>query len=290
MRRSTHTTDFYENRLAVAIEHIEDRLAEPLSIAELAEKAAFSLSHFRKIFTQWMGETPQEYLRRRRLERAASLIRYDPNLKIKDVSEECGYQSPEAFHRAFQMYFGMAPTEWRAGGYTRWNDEAEKLSVASPDIQDSQIQLKLIQRFRVVYQRKVGPYDEGEDAHELWSRFVGLAEPLNLDDQECYGMGLDDPSITPRARCRFDACVKLPPSVNPSHHVPVKTIGGGYYAMLPYRGPAGKTAEHWAWLCRSWLPKSGYKISLNPCFERYLGGFPIIGAEVRSELYLPVRK
>lgn len=274
----------------MAIEHIENHLAEPLSISQLAEKAAFSLSHFRKIFTEWMGETPQEYLRRRRLERAATLIRYGPNLRIKDVAEECGYLSPEAFDRAFQMYFGMAPTEWRAGGYTKWNDEAEKLLAASPAVKDGQVQLKLIQRFRVVYQRKVGPYDEGEDAHELWSRLVGLAGPLNLDDQECYGMGLDDPSITPRARCRFDACVKLPPSVILPRQVPVKTISGGYYAVLPYCGPAGETAEHWAWLCRSWLPRSGYKITLNPCFERFFGGFPTIGAEVRSELYFPVRK
>jgi DNA gyrase inhibitor GyrI len=74
------------------------------------------------------------------------------------------------------------------------------------------------------------------------------------------------------------------------NNFPTKIIPGGYYAVLPYSGPAGNTARHWAWLCRSWLPRSEYQISLHSCYERFPGGLPEIGAQVQSELYLPLRK
>lgn len=210
------------------------------------------------------------------------------DLKIREIAEQCGYKSPQAFDRAFQTYFGMPPTEWRAGGYSKWNAESSESSAESITIENDQIQVKNIQRFRVAYQRKVGPYNEGEAG--LWSRLAQLADSLNLGNQECYGIGLDDPSVTPSARCRFDACIKLPPSLTLPHHVPVKTIAGGNYAVLAYSGPAGGTKRHWDWLCRSWLPASGYKISHNFCFERYPHGLPRTGAQVQSELYFPLRK
>lgn len=291
MSRSLHPINFYAPRLNAAIEYIDSHLAEPLSVSDLAAKTSFSLSHFRKIFTEYMKESPLDYLRRRRLERAARLVRYAKYLKIKEIAGQCGYQSPEAFDRAFGEYFGMTPKEWRAGGYVNWLHWAKGAEVFTDgplNIEDSQVQVKTIQRFRVLYQRKFGAYTEGENA--LWSELAKLADSLKLGTQDCYGMGLDDPEVTQVSRCRFDACIRLPTLVSPPDHIPAKVIPGGYYAVLTYAGVAGKTADHWGWLFRTWLPRSGFMISNSIGFERYPDGYPTIGAEIRSELYLPVRK
>lgn len=278
--------DFYGKRLAVAVEYIDKNLAEPLPLAVLSAKAAFSPNHFHKIFTQWMGETPQAYLRRCRLERAAALLHYGPGLTVKEIAPKCGFKSPEAFDRAFHAYFGMTPTEWRSGGYADWNKSSAHLSSASLGLSHDQVQIKVFQPCKAIYKRKIGSYTEGEDA--LWSELAELVASFNLRNEGCYGIGLDDPSVTPVNRCRFDACVQLSPLQSVPNTIPVRAIPGGYYAVLQYHGPAGKTADHWAWLFQSWLPQSGFKISQNACFEHHPLGIPNAGMDVRSELCLPL--
>jgi len=289
MTRPFHPANFYGKRLVAVIEYIDENLAEPLLLSELSDKAAFSPSHFHKIFSEWMGETPQAYLRRCRLERAAALLRYDPDMQAKEIAPQCGYKSPEAFNRAFHAYFGMTPIEWRFGGYTRWNKSSECVpSDSIAELAGSQVKVKTMQAFQVVYKRKVGPYSEGEAA--LWDEFSEWIEPLAIRMQDCYGLGLDDPTVTPASRCRFDACIKLPPLVSVPNYMPVRLIPGGYYAILKYDGIAGNTGRHWAWLFNVWLPKSGFKISTNASFEHYPSGTPRVGAPISSELYLPLAK
>ena len=61
-----------------------------------------------------MGETLGDYLRRRRLERAAVLLRSDPTLPVLNAALEVGFGSGEAFSRAFKAHFGHVPSAWRA--------------------------------------------------------------------------------------------------------------------------------------------------------------------------------
>jgi AraC family transcriptional regulator len=286
MTRPAHSSDYYGKRLAAVIEYIDKHLAEPLPLSALAAKASFSPNHFHKIFSEWMGETPQSYLRRCRLERAAALLRYGLGLTVKEIAPQCSFKSPESFDRAFHSYFGMTPTEWRAGGHAGWNKSSANRAIAPPVLSDKQVEVKTLQPFRVVYKRKIGPYSEGEDA--LWSELAELVMPLQLHSEEYYSIGLDDPSVTPSNRCRFDACIKLPPLVSVPKNMPVRTIPGGYYAILRYDGPGGATANYWSWLFQTWLPRSGFKISQNACVEHYPFGIPKVGAHVRSELWLPL--
>ena len=62
---------------------------------------------------------------------------------------------------------------------------------------------------RVAYLRKIGPY--GPAIGDFWR---GVVRPWmlshGLEHAECFGVGLDDPTITPPAKCRYDACVAVP--------------------------------------------------------------------------------
>lgn len=277
---------FYGKRLAAAMEYIDEHLAEPLPLAVLSAKASFSPSHFHKIFTQWMGEPPQAYLRRCRFERAAALLHYGSGLTIKEIAPQCGFKSPEAFDRAFHAYFEMTPTEWRANGDAHRNKSARNSSPASLGLSEDQVQIKVFQPCQVIYKRKVGPYMDGET--KLWSELADLVASLDIRGEDCFGIRLDDPAVTPTHRCRFDGCIKLPPLKTISRPVPISAIPGGYHAVLPYSGPAGDSADHWAWLLESWLPKSGFKISEKPCFEHYTHGMPKAETHVDSELCVPI--
>src|SRR5215510_9697578 len=95
------------------VEVIDQRLDQPLDLTSLAAVAHFSPYHFHRVFAAWMGETLGDYLRRRRVEQAASRLSAQPRLSVLQVALSVGFGSGEAFSRAFKARFGCSPTAWR---------------------------------------------------------------------------------------------------------------------------------------------------------------------------------
>src|SRR5262245_20670491 len=95
-------------------EAIDQRIDQPLDLASLASMAHFSPYHFHRVFAAWAGETLGDYLRRRRVEQAASRLAAQPKLSVLQVALSVGFGSGEAFARAFKARFGCSPSAWRS--------------------------------------------------------------------------------------------------------------------------------------------------------------------------------
>jgi len=91
---------------------IEGALGEPLDLHQVAREAALSPYHFHRGFTRLFGETPHTYLTRRRMERAAGLLR-STDMPVTDVCFACGYQSLGSFSSLFRKHAGVAPAHFR---------------------------------------------------------------------------------------------------------------------------------------------------------------------------------
>lgn len=89
--------------------HLKDR---DLSMEQVGEMVHFSVSYLRQIFKEVTGESFNEYLIRKRMERAGQLLR-DTSMKIQDISESCGYENPRYFASSFKKFFGCTPTEYK---------------------------------------------------------------------------------------------------------------------------------------------------------------------------------
>lgn len=92
--------------------------AEPLDLAALAAAAGVSKYHFLRCFAAEYGETPMQYLGRRRIERATDLLRAT-NLTVTEVCMLVGYTSLGSFSAKFRELVGMTPSEYQrtqAGG------------------------------------------------------------------------------------------------------------------------------------------------------------------------------
>ena len=103
----------YTRRLNRVLDHISAHLADNLTLEELAQVANFSPYHFHRLFSAWMGETLGDYLRRRRVEIAATRLVAQPRVRVLQVALSVGFGSAEAFARAFKTRFGCSPTLWR---------------------------------------------------------------------------------------------------------------------------------------------------------------------------------
>ncbi len=106
----------YMARVSRVMDHVERNLDRPLRLEDLARVANFSPFHFHRIFHALAGETLAGFIRRVRLERAASKLTDNPKLSVTAVALDCGFPDSAAFARAFRERFGMSAMAWRSGG------------------------------------------------------------------------------------------------------------------------------------------------------------------------------
>lgn len=94
---------------------IEKNLSnENFSLESAASQLYFSSNYIRQVFKQKVGESFMEYLIRRRMETARSLL-VDSTLQIQKIAEQTGYSNARYFASCFKKYYGCTPTECRAG-------------------------------------------------------------------------------------------------------------------------------------------------------------------------------
>lgn len=92
--------------------YIESHLREEITLDTLAEVAGYVPEHACRLFKKYTGLSPLEYVRARRLSRAALELR-DARKRVLDVALEYAFGSHEGFTRAFSSEFGISPKRYR---------------------------------------------------------------------------------------------------------------------------------------------------------------------------------
>jgi len=108
-------SDQFQNNLSFIqsiVNQIEDEIADEVNIKKLADDMGVSAWHFQRLFKSLVGDTLGNYLRGRRLTRAAQLLT-DSQLGIIDIAMESGFNSHEAFSRSFKSHFDLTPKAFR---------------------------------------------------------------------------------------------------------------------------------------------------------------------------------
>jgi AraC-like DNA-binding protein len=91
------------------------RLADPPTLAEMAERAGLSPAHLAVVFKEETGMTPLEYVTSLRIEEAARRLRAPGEPSITDIALELGFSSSQYFSLVFKKLKGCTPTEFREG-------------------------------------------------------------------------------------------------------------------------------------------------------------------------------
>ena len=94
-------------------EYIEKHLRENISFADIARVSFFSPWYARRLFLEYTGVTPSEYIRKLRLKQSALKLR-DEDVNILDVALDSGFGSVDGYQRAFRKEFGCNPSAYAA--------------------------------------------------------------------------------------------------------------------------------------------------------------------------------
>ncbi|HET7811786.1 MAG TPA: GyrI-like domain-containing protein [Steroidobacteraceae bacterium] len=264
---------------------IADEAALP-SVGDLARDANLSEFHFMRIYRALAGEPLGATIQRLRLSRALHLLTQS-SASVSEVAARIGFDTPQAFARAFRQAVGCSPSE------ARDRSRDTKLEIpgprqAAPAASAIRVEVVELQPFRAVALRNVGAY---EDLDRAYSRlFAWLADRGAIETvRGIWGVPHHDRRDTPASECVFDCCLSTPATVAPDESVTVMQLGGGQYARYTHTGSYALLDEVHDRLLRNALPARGLALRDEPILHEFLND-PDETPEARLEtrIHLPV--
>lgn len=285
-------------QLNEAMAYIEARLTEPINFEEVGKKAGCSGYHFKRMFSFLAGMSIGEYVRNRRLSLAVNYL-MNTDQKIIDIALLLGYESPDAFTKAFSALHGVSPSKARA--------ERLNLKVFTPMTFSLQIQggtqmvYRLVEKeaFYVVgYKKRTELIYEGigtemqvlatELGIEKLLRLKALSnlEPMgilsvtdNIDSERLLGSELDQYIGVVRTEVA---------SLDPKEGYDLLEVGAGKWAVFTVVGKFPEAVQQtWASIFSEWFASSDYELREGPEMLWYEGQ-DMTRPDFKCELWIPV--
>lgn len=277
---------FYNEKLNIIIEYINNNLNNKIDIKTLAEISCFSPFHFHRISRALLGEPIGAYISRTRLETAAKMIRYS-SLDFESIAYKVGFETPSSLSKAFKVHFGITPTAYRKNKLITFkktnimNNIA--LNIKKPKIQD-------IEDKKCLYLRLQGAY-QTLDYASAWKKLWEQIKEQKLFTKGIHHFGLphDDPKITDEDKIRYDACLITHKDAKPVGSIGVKTLNGGKFAVFLYQGSYKYFADVYDYIFNEWLLNTDYELRDEPVRERYISHPNRVAEEkLKTEFYIPI--
>ncbi|MBD2870298.1 AraC family transcriptional regulator [Paenibacillus arenilitoris] len=270
------------------LDYIESHLDQPLTLEKLAKISTYSPSHFHRLFAERMGETPADYVKRQRLEKAAHDLIYEPKLSVTEIALRCGFSSLSYFATAFTERYSHSPRAWREGTYlekfprrylhgkkSKQNSRNEQETDADKSytrfqwVDLSKVRTEVYPEALTVLNHRFGAYTEQLEA--AWERIYRWAEARDFiaPDTRLLGVPRNNPYLTPMDKCRYDCCIALPEGANVGSDAETAVIQGGKFVVYEFEEPIAYSRRDLLIECYSelysfWLPRSGYRYLGNP--------------------------
>ena len=282
------TQESYIKRIDRVLTYLAGHLDTPLDLHRLAEEASLSPYHFHRIYVAIMGETVMESVRRFRLQRAAiSLL--TTQLPLQRISEQAGYGSVQAFSRAFRHAHGVAPAAYRKRGGIAVNLD-HSFARLMKESNKHDVVIESVEPQTVAALRHTGSYPHIDLSFERvvnWAIGKGYMGPRS----RIFGIFHDDPTVTPAAQLRADACVSSSQVMQADAPFHLTRTPGGRCAVVMHTGPCAEVEGLYNWMFGSWLPANGEIPDDQPCFLEHLDNPRVTPpAQLRTRLYVPLKE
>lgn len=276
----TNTRLDWHRKVEEAIVRILNALDEPLHFRQISAETYSSPYHFHRKFRELTGENVHECLRRLRLEKAMFALRHTKN-DVMEVALECGYETPEAFAKAFKRVYGLTPTDarklpgWRGGirspvGLHYSEKSKSQWFYLNPEgVYGMETKIIAFEPKRIVGVRNEGDYWGLPQAWEEFHRIFGK-NGLYPKAKEWMSVFPDhEPEIPMKDKISYAAIV-VDADFENAYGLEEYTIPEGLYAVTVHYGSTEEIGPAWDRWMNEWLPASGWKVdSTRPNYEWY---------------------
>jgi AraC family transcriptional regulator len=277
------------------LEYIDAHLDEPLTLDRLSGVAAFSKYHFHRQFSELFGIGVGQYVQLVRLRRASYQLAFRPQ-RILEIALESGYESHEAFSRAFKRAVGQTPCEFREEPqWDPWHAIFQRLRELriqhmKPTYRAMDVEIVRFEETRIaVLEHRGDPNRIGDSIRKFieWRKENKLPPRVS----RTFNLLYNDPTTTPPAEFHLDLCASIDRSVADNAHGVIESkIPGGRCAKLRHVGSDDTLGDAVRYLYATWLPASGEEPRDFPLFVQRVLFFPDVPEhEAVIDLYLPIQ-
>lgn len=265
MRRSgRRSASNLPERLGAAADYLEARLGAEIDLDQAAGRAGFSRWHFMRLFQAAAGLPVAEYVRRRRLSRAAEALA--AGRPVLEAALDWGYESQAAFTRAFARTFRVTPAAY-----------ARRVRAGAPP-------LEVVAPFEPRLPFAVGPAPEPARVEKAGFRAVGLGTRVSsrryqqftdlpafwdrwlarqpwrelpvLPGAPTYGLG----DLRASGDVEYVIAVEIAAGAPVPRGYRAVQVPGGRYAVFSAEGPPSRTVQTLVLAAfGSWFPDAGVR-------------------------------
>ncbi len=280
-----------------ALAYIEEHLAAEVDFREAARRARCSEYHFKRMFSFLSGVPLSEYVRRRRLTLAAFDLQQSRD-RVIDVAVKYGYDSADAFARAFQLFHGVTPSEARSrgAGLTSFPRMTFRLTIQGGV--DMKYRIEEKEPFRIVgVMKRVPIVFEGVNP-DIASLAASLNEEMiarlkALSDVEPSGMISASANFSEgrmEEKGELDHYIGVATTASAPDGFASLEVAASTWAVFEAVGPFPDALQNvWGRIYAEWFPSSNYESAPGP--ELLWNESPDTSSPTyRSEIWIPVRK
>ena len=273
----------YIKRIDKVFAFIDQNLGEELSLDTVSRIAHFSPFHFHRIFKSITGETLNEYITRRRIEKAAADLIHK-ELSITEISLRNGFNDNSTFTRSFKKFYGLSPTDFKSQNpnkYGKIRQLKSKIGQVYPDHEkylriidnlkkwinmNAEIQIKELPEMKLAYVSSLG----SQNLANAYQKLMQWAIPKGLVNETSKTLTIYHESlkVTEEERARMSACLVLNQPVETTGEVGLTTIRSGRYIVGRLEITLDEFTDSWTGL-HLWMNENGYSRADGNAFEIY---------------------
>lgn len=279
--------------IQTVLSEIETRITDPaLGIETLAQEQFITPAHLQRAFTTLTRMSLGEYIRNRRLSLAAAALQRGSS--VIDTALDFGYETPEAFSKAFKRFHGVTPSEVRSG--TAALTAAPPLQIQLILKGENPMNYKLVEKpgFTLVGTSIEVSTEHGENMVRIPAFWQEVGESGIIDRimtlpgaKDCAGACIMD-DITAKM-FTYAACVVFEAPVETSEFSTWQ-VGPQTWAIFEVVGQMPQSIQEvWHRIFSEWFPATGFTHANAPELEIYPEG-DATAPDYRCEIWIPVVK
>lgn len=277
--------------------YIENNLQENITVNDVAKESGYSYYHLTRLFKSMFGESIGSYVKKRRLVNSTKELLYSDK-KVIDIAIDSGFESSEAFSRAFKSIYKVSPMEYRKNRIDVFVGKKKKLELDFMRHLVGNITIKPI--IKDINEIKVIGIKgkvrlENNSLPSLWEKFTKVHHiiPNTLPSKRAFGICEATPEIHLISESmEFNEIIGL--EVSSYEEVPnslvSKTIEGGKYAIFTHIGSLNSLDKTYEYIWGTWFLNSKEELNIRDDFEVYDERF--LGPNNENsqiDIYIPIK-
>ncbi|WP_075343350.1 AraC family transcriptional regulator [Tenacibaculum agarivorans] len=289
-----NTNNTQVERYHKLVEYLETEFKTNITSEKIEDVSFYSYRNINRIFTALQHETIGQFIKRKRLEKAAEFLKYSDE-EISDIALDIGYKDLASFSKAFKKHFKYSPSTYRNSKRIQ-QEITEKLIQNKEDNNAETIifNIEILPKLKILYLQYKGSYQDSKGIEKTWNTLINYAFKKKVLSGKTVILGeiLDDDEITDTIQCRYNAGIVLEnyQDIRIEGFFRIKEISTQKYAKFIHVGSHESCFETYKAIYGRWMKDVKLEFEDKPTLEFYVNDEETTPKEkLITEIYIPVK-